>query len=381
MRFFPPDPSDLPDPPRFARRDFLAASLLLPAALRPQSEGARLVATVPLGSAGGAPTTPLDRLLGNGLDARQFTDLSTIDPRDPKTLVTGNDRYYIRTAAPADVSRARGLGGAIDLTSLERSSTRAGPYVMECAGNADPANFGLLSAAAWEGIPLPAVLDRLRAPATNARVLLSGVDDPGPSLTSIPGASWIFARGQLERALLATRMNDAPLPLHHGAPVRLIVPGWYGCACIKWVDRIEFVSDEAPATSQMREFAGRTHQTGVPERARDFEAATIDTAAIPVRVEKWIVNGRIEYRVAGIVWGGAKPTDALSIRFKVGEPWTKVDHCPLPASTLMWSTWTHTWRPKAPGRYEIVLRVDDPSIRTRRLDLFYYVREVDIREV
>src|SRR5262249_35600254 len=254
-------------------------------------------------------------------------------------------------------------------------------YVLECAGNADPANFGLLSAATWDGIPVSAVLDRLRPSATNARVLVNGVDDQGPSMTSIPGASWIFSRDQLDRAVLATRMNDAPLPPHHGAPVRLIVPGWYGCACIKWVDRIAFVADDSPATTQMREFAGRTHQHGTPERAREYDPAVIDTAAIPIRVEKWIAAGRVEYRITGVMWGGTTPTNALSIRFKVSEPWTRVDDCPLPASTLTWSTWTHTWRPRAPGRYQIVLRVDDPTIRTRRLDFFYYVREIDVDEV
>jgi hypothetical protein len=43
--------------------------------------------------------------------------------------------------------------------------------------------------------------------------------------------------------------------------------------------------------------------------------------------------------------------------------------------------WTHTWRPEARGRYQIVLRVNDPSIRTRRLDIFFYVREIEIDEV
>jgi molybdopterin-dependent oxidoreductase-like protein protein len=363
------------------RRQFLAASLLLPA-VAAQTSTARFIATVPLGNPGRGATAPLGRLLGNGLDARLFTDLSTIDPRDPTTLVTPIDRYYIRTAAPPPPI------ASLDIAGLERFSTRAGPYVMECAGNADPANFGLLSAATWEGIPATVVLDRLRPPAANARVLVSGVDDPGPSVTSVPGASWIFSRDQLDRALLATRMNDAPLPSHHGAPMRLVVPGWYGCACIKWVDRIAFVADDAVATTQMREFAARTHQpvaTASPAAAmplaRDFIPATIDTAAIPVRVEQWVVGGRVEYRIIGIIWGGTKPTNALAIRFRVGEPWVKVDDCPLPASTLTWSTWAHTWRPKAPGRYEIVLRVDDPSIRTRRLDLFYYVRAVDITDV
>lgn len=369
------------------RREFLlAAGVARPIlGVLQQSAAERFVAAIPLGNPTGGPVAPLHRLLGNGLDARLFTDLSGIDPRDPKTLITPNDRYYIRTASPGDVAGARRFSGA-ELAALERNAVRVGPYVMECAGNADPANFGLLSAATWEGVPVAALLDRLPKPAANARVLVTGVDDPGPSRTSVPGASWIFSRDQLEHALLATRMNDAPLPQHHGSPARLVVPGWYGCACIKWVDRISFVSNDAQATSQMIEFAERTHQpVDSPGklrslRAADYEPPVIDTAAIPVRVEKWTVNGRVEYRIAGIIWGGTKPTNALSIRFKVNAPWTKVDNCPLPASTLTWSTWTHTWRPDAPGRYEIVLRVDDPSIRTRRLDLFYYVRAIEITE-
>ena len=79
--------------------------------------------------------------------------------------------------------------------------------------------------------------------------------------------------------------------------------------------------------------------------------------------------------------GGSKPTDQLSIRFKSNLPWTRVENCPLPASTDSWSIWTHTWRPEAAGRYTIVLRVDDRSIRTRRLDLYFYARDVVIEQV
>ena len=252
---------------------------------------------------------------------------------------------------------------------------------MECAGNSDPTNFGLMSVANWTGFPLPAVIEQLEGGRSGRRVLISGADPAGPSVTSVPGASWIFSRDQLEHAMLAVRMNGAPLPRDHGAPARLIVAGWYGCACIKWADRIDFVEDDAPATTQMREFAARTHQAPGARLARDFEPAVIDTAAMPIRVEKWRAGERIEYRITGIIWGGSKPTNALSIRFKSGGAWTRVENCPLPPSTLTWSLWTHTWRPEAPGRYQIVLRVDDPSIRTRRLDVFFYVREIELDQV
>ena len=395
-----------------SRRQFLSAAALVPAALRQVARGdARFVTDVPLGSA----LPPFGRLLGDGLDARLFTDLSqlgnaqsTDNPqsiRNPQSAIrTPTDLFFVRTAAPPNLPPADRwairVGGLVSspvdvrLRDLESLAAPPARVLLECSGNADQTNYGLLSAADWEGIPLAAVLDRVRPSDRSARVVVTGLDDDSRAWrTSIAGASWIFTRDDLQRAILAVRMNGAALPRDHGAPVRLVVPGWYGCTCIKWVNRIDLVADEAPATSQMREFAARTHQSFDsrdiersledvnPLRARDFIPATIDTAAMPVRVEKWIVGGRIEYRITGIIWGGSKPTGALSIRFRSGGAWTRVDHCPVPASTLTWSLWTHTWRPAEPGRYQIVLRVDDPSIRTRRLDVFFYVREIEIDDV
>jgi DMSO/TMAO reductase YedYZ molybdopterin-dependent catalytic subunit len=375
------------------RREFISRAALLPFLFQ-QSPGARFISTVPLVAPGAAPP-PFGRLLGDGLDARLFTDLSKISNLQS---AISNREFFVRTAAPRTLPptdswrvRVAGLAGApldLGLRDLEPLAESGGRYLMECSGNSDPSNFGLISTADWEGVPLLALLDRAKPPAGTYRVLVSGFDDmTATPRTSVPGASWIFSRDDLPRALLATRMNGAPLPRDHGFPVRLIVPGWYGCACINWVDRIDLVPEHAPATVQMQEFAARTHQdmsrlrTNDPPLARDFNPAAIDTAAMPVRVEQWIAGGRVEYRITGIVWGGTKPTNALSIRFKTTEPWVPIQDCPLPSSTLTWSVWTHTWRPEAPGRYQIVLRVDDPSIRTRRLDLFFYVREIAIDDV
>jgi DMSO/TMAO reductase YedYZ molybdopterin-dependent catalytic subunit len=367
-----------------SRRDFLAATLLSPAIARLQPPpGARLVSVLPFGDPSGR-ATPLNRLLGAGLDARLFSDLSSISN---DRLVTPTDQFFIRTASPnlAASSWTLSVGGlvqapaAVDLPTLERLRQNCGRVLIECAGNSDPANYGLMSVADWEGVPVLPLLDRVKPSGRNQRVLISGVDDEtSPTRTSIRGASWIFSREQLEGAFLALSMNGRQLPPDHGAPLRLVVPGWYGCACIKWTNRIELIADDAPPTSQMEEYAGRTHQAGRPPLARDYTPAVIDTAALPVRIEKWTAGDTPFYRVIGIVWGGTKPTNALMIRFKPSEPWVRVEDCPLPTSTLTWSLWTHTWRPDEPGRYQIVLKVNDPSIRTRRLDLFFYVRDVTI---
>jgi len=379
--------------PRGLAAVFAAAASPQAGLAGPPAPGARLAGTVELGAATGAPAAPYGTLLGSGLDARMFTDLSALAP---ERLIVPSDRFFVRTSYPTTIDATKPwtiqLGGSgvtprsLGLDELKPVARAFDPTLIECAGNTNPSNFGLLSAAEWGGVPLAAVLDRMQARTGAARtfVLVSGVDDfSRPSQTSVPGASWIFSRDDLDRAgaFLATTMNGAPLAKDHGFPVRLVVPGWYGCACIKWVDRIELVPANAPATAQMTEFAQRTHQNGRPALARDFTPAVIDLAAMPIRVEKWIAGSRVLYRVVGVMWGGSKPTNALQIRFRSDEPFVPVSDCPMPATTRTWSLWSHVWRPASPRRYQIVVRVNDPAIRTRRLDVFFYVREVRIDEV
>jgi len=383
-----------------SRREFLSASVgvaaaaLSPlqrlAAAQPPLAGGRFVRTLPLGDPQRLDDPPLNVLLGEGLDARLFTDLSSLRTGD---AITPNERFFVRTACPQKATVTEGWTIAcvgrvrrplsLRVDEIAHSVVSCGTHLLECAGNTNPNNYGLMSVAEWGGLPMTALLERVQPLPGPFRVLVAGVDDAGPSRTSTPGASWIFSRDDLEQtgAFLATAMNGSTPSPHHGAPVRLVVPGWYACASIKWVDRIELVADETEATSQMQEFAARTHQPGGVVLARDFTPAVIDVAAMPIRVEQWDVQGRPLYRVIGITWGGPRPADALQIRFQTGGPWIDVSDFSRPATTATWNIWSHRWQPHEVGRYHIVLRVKDPAIRTRRLDLFFYVRMVDVIDV
>lgn len=382
----------------YTRREFLRTSLAgtfagLTRFGDPQGgdpfAGGVMVGTRPVSGRGA--DNPIGTLFGHGLDARRLIDLSSLTP---DTLITPSDRFYIRTSCPdrLDLSKpwTLTLGGRtrrpvrLTLDQLAADVAPMGTHLLECAGNNNPVHFGLMSAARWDGVPIAAVLERLPSAVRRGRILVSGFDGhSGPSRTSTPGASWIFSADQLTGAgaFLATAMNGAPLSKDHGFPLRLIVPRWYGCACIKWVTAIDVVADDAPATSQMKEFAARTFQDGQPALAREYAPVAMEHAAMPVRVEQWVVGGRVVYRVVGILWGGETPTDALAIRFKSGEPYVRVDACPKPASTTTWTLWWHAWRPPSTGRYEIALKIDDPAIRSTRLDLYFYTRSVDIEEV
>lgn len=338
----------------------------------------------------GEARVPLGTVFGTELDGRLYTDLSGLSAEHSETA---NEQFYIRTRASKLLDDTKPweiqLGGliekplAIPMADLEKMSSPMGLHLMECAGNVRSIHFGMISVANWNGVMLANVLEKANAKPSANHVQISGFDSyAAKSTSSIPGASWVFTVGELNRAgaFLATKMNGSPLTSDHGAPVRLVVPGWYGCTCIKWVNEINFADDAAAATSQMQEYAARTMQNGVPLAAREYKPALIEQAAMPIRIEKWVVGGKISYRVVGIAWGGSMPVKNLQIRFNPEEEYVAVDEFQKAANDP-WSFWTHSWTPKQPGTYMIRLQVADPGVVARRLEAGYYMRTVEISEI
>jgi len=333
-------------------------------------------------------TRPLDQTTGEGLDGRRYVDLATLDA---ETLVLSNEDFYIRTREPDQIDLADweividGLvqqDTSIDIATLTGMATDQGVHLMECSGNGGGGRFGLLSAARWSGVPVGDVFDLATPRGSATRILVEGFDGHSQgSNFSIPGAAWVFTRQQLEDAgaFFATGMNGEALPPDHGFPVRLLIPGWYGCTCIKWVERITFVDDSEPATSQMQEFAGRTHQTNTHALAADYTPADIHLVAMPIRVEKLqLGDGSLGYRVVGVMWGGTQLTDALTIDWGDGPVLVShQDH----QTNATWSLWEHRWVPPSTGTFSLEMGVDDPAIPTRRLDSGWYVRDVTIDEI
>jgi len=306
---------------------------------------------------------PRERLYGEGLEGRFRQDLTRLSR---ETLLTPTERFFVRTRAPQSLAKHDPWTIRIDgrvkspitlrMENLRPDIVERGVHLLECSGNG---LGGLISAATWRGVPFAEVFRRTSPEPGVRHVLVSGLDDHA----NVPrdhwqrGASWIFTFEQLEEAgaFLATHMNDEPLTPDHG------------------------------------KFASRTNQSGVPERAADYRPATIDLAAMPVRIERRrLPGGEIVHRVIGIVWGGDQLIDRLLIRFE-RQPPADADDEEAPTSTPMpvdhfshttnrtWSLWSHIWRPKAPGRYVIHLSFDDASIVSRKMERGVYTRRADIK--
>ncbi len=386
------------------RRRFLQASAgaaVTAGLASPSSSAAQSPIVVPFVDEG---NFPLGRTVGAGLGRRRALDLSGLSP---DSLLVPQDRFFIRTGCPDPLPSPAGwkihVHGLVEtpreipIEELRREAADEGARLLECAGNSRFLHFGLMSVARWGGVRLERVLERVRLRPRATRVLVSGFDEHRvQDAGSVPGASWVFGLDDVRDAgaFLATEMNGAPLAPDHGYPVRLVVPGWYACTAIKWVNEIVLVDDEAQATAHMREYAGRTHQDpdGPRDRqlmegglrpegpllAKDFKPATIDPAALPVRVEELRgADGKIRYRIVGILWGGRSPVRSLHIRIRPGVGEATVDEI-ASRSSGPWTLWSHAFEAPRPGRYRIELAVGDAGVRTRRLDQGFYEREIEI---
>ena len=342
--------------------------------LDPFADG-ELLDVLPFENDGSLPT---ETRLEEGLDGRYAIDLMLLDESESSPVIE-TDRFFIRTFEPtldrtqSWVLRLRGFGEDEDLGLDDLpASTDFGAHLIECSGNSAERAFGLISAATWQGVALSGLL-----PEGEGLIEVRGVDEHEASSShSTEGCSWIFRREDLDEAFLATGMNGEELPPDHGKPLRLMVPNWYGCSLVKWVDRIRLVEADVAATSQMIEFASRTHQNGTPAKASDYAPARMQVAAMPIRVERWQVDGQDLYRVIGVVWGGDEPVTALQIRFGSGS-WDDVVICPETTDNPTWHVWVHAWRPAASGDVDIVLRVD-ADVPQVRLDSGFYLRTVRI---
>ncbi len=148
-------------------------------------------------------------------------------------------------------------------------------------------------------------------------------------------------------AFLATRMNGAAAcPADHGKPVRLVVPGWYGCSWIKWVNEIRLVGPDEPATTQMVEFATRTHQTE-PHKLAARLTRRPTSRPRPRRSGSRNARARTASSIASSASSGAAPSRSIVCRSVLASDaaFTPFSVCPTPKTHTMWSLWEYRWKP------------------------------------
>lgn len=303
------------------------------------------------------PTALAELLAGHTPTAahyrRNHYPYPSIDPGSFRLPVTG------AVAQPA--------GYALD--ELRAMPSRSWTVLLECAGHRrtefTPAiagvqwSLGALSQAHWTGVPLREVLTAAGVADGAVEVVLHGADrGPFPELTG----EHTFSRSlPLDKALhpdtiIALEMNGEPLPREHGAPARMIVPGWYAMDSVKWLTSIEVVTE--PFRGPYQELDYRLQAAGDPGIGERIDEMPVHSLFVSVSSGDTLRAGDVE--VTGIAWGGSGVAE-VDVRVDGGD-WEPAKVAP--AGPYQRVVWTASLR-LVPGRSRLSVRATDTDGRTQ----------------
>lgn len=265
-------------------------------------------------------------------------------------LVTPASQRFVRCHFPVPEPRADHAlelcGALAQPLRLTMEELRALPQtthtvVTECAGNGrdsfsrpvrgEPWGSGAVSVAQWTGVPLQLVLERAALRDTAVELVFTGADS-GRYQRSLP-----LEAANDPAVLLALQMNGAPIPLEFGGPLRLIVPGWYGMASVKWLSRIEAVETPFQGEFQTGKYV---YSPGVPVTTLRVKSMF---TSIPALRAGWPA------RLAGLAWGADR---IASVIIFAGGAWLPA-RLMGPLLPFAWRRFEVEWTPPVAGEYEL----------------------------
>jgi DMSO/TMAO reductase YedYZ molybdopterin-dependent catalytic subunit len=247
-----------------------------------------------------------------------------------------------------------------DLRKLGNTELIAG---FECSGNRRPLQ-GLSGNGRWTGVPLKTVLDSSGVKSSAREFVFYGADH-GPEdvefRTQKYSVEYQFGRSlPREKAMsadpfLAYALNGEPLTKHQGAPLRLIVPGWYGVANVKWLSQIHAQEDQ-----YLGKYQARWYRT-VRGEMIDGEMRWNETAVTHMQLKSFIARVSRDgsrYNVLGVVLNDGTPLKTVEVKVDDG-PWQPATMDKSTTAKYSWKLFNYTWNGATPGEHTLVSRVTD----------------------
>jgi DMSO/TMAO reductase YedYZ molybdopterin-dependent catalytic subunit len=278
------------------------------------------------------------------------------------------------------VARPRSLSIA-DLKARDRHEIE---FTLECSGNtAFPFFIGGVGNAKWAGARLAPILDQAAVLDEGTEVIFWGADSgtvtvrdnsgilragqTGAGVTDSDGGLDVTFTEQFARSMslseamsrdniLCYEMNGEPLPTLHGFPVRLIAPGWYGVANVKWLTRIEIVDRRFTGKFMARDYVSIREQQR--EGQTVWTMTTVGRARLKSAPAK-VIRRNARYTVMGAAWGAQ--IGAVEVQID-GGAWLPASLDALPAGrarSYAWRFWTFDWGTPNPGEHTIRSRAID----------------------
>jgi DMSO/TMAO reductase YedYZ molybdopterin-dependent catalytic subunit len=297
--------------------------------------------------------------------------------------ITPTAQHYIRSNfAVPEHDGALTVGGAVENPmSLTLDSLRALPaheqaVTLECAGNGrlemrplptgEPWGDDAVSTARWKGALLHDVLRQANPAADAVEVLFQGADHGPyhlkPILADTNRDDLAFERAlpitqaadSAAEILIAYEMNGEPLTRDHGAPFRMIVPRWYAVASVKWLKRIDVLTEP---------FSGEFQTGHYMYEWPDRPAEPVDIMRVRARITDPAPASVISpgtYTVRGKAWSGTGPVVQVDVSFTGAGDWHAAT-VEAPKGPYQWQDWSLEWAANKVGRHTIRARATDAA--------------------
>ena len=259
------------------------------------------------------------------------------------------------------------------LAELQRLPATTLRVTMECAGNGRgqispryPSMPWLeegVSTAEWTGVALADLLEKSGVRDSTQEIVFHGADrgfDRG--IEHSFSRSLTPAQARRGDILVAYAMNDAPLLPQHGAPLRLIVPDWYGMASVKWLERIEAIDRPFDGVQQALSY----HFRSVPgEKGIPCTRMRVNSLLAPPGIPDYYSRRRTvdagPIEIVGRAWSG--DGEIARVEFCVDGAWHDAT-LDAPAGAHAWRRWSARWD-AAPGTHELRCRATDATGATQ----------------
>jgi sulfite oxidase len=305
--------------------------------------------------------------------------------------LTATDAFYVRGHGPVPEIepsswqlRVHGLVEReleLSLSTLgEAFPEREQVATLQCAGNRRaglmaiseipgeaPWGPGATGTATWSGVALGDVLALARPLDEAAHVGFVGADVSQEAEAVQPfGGSIPLDKACRPEVLLALRMNGEPLPAVHGAPVRVVVPGYIGARSVKWLERIEVRS--TPWDGYFQHVVYRllpADGAAGPGAGMPLGLVALNSDVLSPADGETVAAGRVEVRGYAFA-GGERSVERVDVSLDGGASWAQAE---LLDDLGRWA-WRH-WRfvvDLAPGEHEVVVRAWDSSAATQPED-------------
>jgi DMSO/TMAO reductase YedYZ molybdopterin-dependent catalytic subunit len=249
---------------------------------------------------------------------------------------------------------------------------------LECAGNgralleprwqSQPWLTEAVGTAEWTGAPLAPLLAEAAVAPSATEVVFTGLDRGVQG-----GVEQDYARSlslddaRRDEVVLAYAMNGRPLPPQHGYPVRLIVPGWYGMAHVKWLSSITVVDEPFQGYQQEASYKLRQGEDDEGEPVtRMLPRSLMAPPGIPDFFDR---SRRLEpgpCRIVGRAWSGWAPVERVEVSADGGASWADAE-LDSAAPEFAWRGWRYTWDAEA-GEHELMCRATDAGGNVQPLE-------------